>query len=89
MTNIATEDIPLWQISENKLYRRFRFKSFKEALRFMQIAAEECDAMDHHPKWQNCYRDLEVWLWTHDKKAITEKDISLARKMDKIAQTFV
>jgi 4a-hydroxytetrahydrobiopterin dehydratase len=65
--------------------RKFVFKDFREAFSFMIEAADVADDMDHHPEWFNVYKTVEVTLATHDAGGVTDKDIALAREMDRIA----
>jgi 4a-hydroxytetrahydrobiopterin dehydratase len=59
------------------------FSNFSEAFAFMTRVAIEAEKMDHHPKWQNVYNIVEIWLSTHDAgNVVTEKDNVLARKID-------
>lgn len=73
----------MWQLKENKLYKKFEFKSFSEAFGFMTRVAMEAEKMDHHPLWTNVYNKLEIWLNTHDAgDTVTQKDHDLAKKID-------
>ena len=73
----------MWQETENKLYRKFKFKNFNEAFGFMTRVALEAEKMDHHPLWKNEYNKVEFWLSTHDAgDVVTEKDRKLAKKID-------
>jgi len=75
----------MWQEKENKLYRAFEFKDFKEAFSFMTRVAMEAEKMDHHPTWTNTYNKVEIWLSTHDAgDVITDKDRVLSHKIDKL-----
>lgn len=92
MTKLTTDELQqalakleYWSISDEKLYRKISFKDFLVAMRFFQLAASECEAMDHHPEWFNCYATVEIWLTTHDSGGITNKDFALAEKMDTLA----
>jgi 4a-hydroxytetrahydrobiopterin dehydratase len=42
--------------------------------------------MDHHPEWANVYGKVDVTLTTHSAQGVTALDITLARKMDEIAE---
>jgi 4a-hydroxytetrahydrobiopterin dehydratase len=73
----------MWQELNNELYRKFTFKDFSEAFAFMTRVALAAEKMNHHPRWMNVYNTVECWLSTHDAgNTITEKDHSLARKID-------
>lgn len=73
----------MWKETDNKLYRKFQFKNFSEALAFMTRVAIEAEKMDHHPLWTNVYNTVEVWLSTHDAgDIVTDKDHKLAAKID-------
>ena len=73
----------MWQESDNKLYKKFKFKNFSEAFSFMTRVAMEAEKMDNHPLWTNVYNTVEIWLNTHDAgNIVTEKDRQLARKID-------
>jgi 4a-hydroxytetrahydrobiopterin dehydratase len=74
-----------WQETDNKLYKKFTFKSFAEAIDFMQRAAVEIDKLDHHPEWKNVYNRVEVWLCTHSAgNVVTDKDRELANILDQL-----
>jgi 4a-hydroxytetrahydrobiopterin dehydratase len=75
----------MWTESDNKLYKKFRFKSFSEAFAFMTRVALKAEKMDHHPLWTNVYNTVEIWLSTHDAgDVITDKDKKLANAIDSI-----
>jgi len=74
-----------WQDKNGELYRKFEFKDFKEAFDFMKEVSEAAEAQNHHPRWQNEYNKVEIWLSTHSAgNKVTEKDYQLARVIDQI-----
>jgi 4a-hydroxytetrahydrobiopterin dehydratase len=73
----------MWQVQENKLYKKFQFNNFSEAFAFMTRVAIEAEKANHHPYWSNVYNTVEIWLNTHDAgNIVTEKDHQLAKKID-------
>jgi 4a-hydroxytetrahydrobiopterin dehydratase len=65
--------------------KTFVFPDFNAAFGFMTRAALVAEKLDHHPEWFNVYKTVEVTLSTHDAGGLTERDITLAQAMDKLA----
>jgi len=65
--------------------KKFVFADFNQAFGFMARAALIAEKMDHHPEWFNVYKNVEVTLSTHDAGGVTDKDVTLAQAMDKLA----
>lgn len=75
----------MWTETENKLIKTFVFKSFEEAMTFMQLVTPHISALNHHPEWKNIYNRIEVELTTHDAgNRVTSLDRKLAEIMDDI-----
>lgn len=49
-----------------ELHRNFEFASFKDAIAFMAEAVPEIVQRKHHPRWENVWRSVSVWLSTWD-----------------------
>lgn len=77
--------LPGWTYLAGKLHREYKFKDFVHAFGFMSTAALVSEAMNHHPEWSNVYNSVVVDLSTHDAGGITELDVELASKMERIA----
>ena len=74
-----------WSLDGDALAKTFVFADFRAAFAFMTRVALEAEKMDHHPRWTNVYNRVEIWLNTHDAgDTVTEKDHSLARRIDKL-----
>jgi pterin-4a-carbinolamine dehydratase len=71
--------------TRTELHRPFRFASFDEALAFMQAAAPFINTINHHPRWENAFKTLNVWLSTWDSgHVISERDFELARHFNQL-----
>ena len=77
-------DIPRWTVQHNKLYRRFIFDNFQQAFGFMTRVALLAEKMDHHPEWGNVYKQVDIYLTTHEAGGISSRDFILARGIDQI-----
>jgi 4a-hydroxytetrahydrobiopterin dehydratase len=74
----------MWQETKDGLYKEFRFADFAEAFAFMTRVAALAEARQHHPRWENNWNTVKVWLLSHDAgDAITDKDRELASAIDK------
>lgn len=74
--------LPEWQLHENKLRRQCVFKDFVAAFGFMSQVALLAESMDHHPEWSNVYNRVDIALTTHDASGITERDFTLATRIE-------
>ncbi len=76
-----------WSVAQDgkSIAKTFKFKTFRDALAWMVRAGFEAEALDHHPDWTNVYNRVEVSLTTHDKGGLTDKDVELARRMERSA----
>ena len=83
----ALAELPGWREAEGRdaIARTYVFKNFNAAFGFMTRVALVAEKMDHHPEWTNSYKIVSVVLSTHEAGGVTERDVKLARAMDKIA----
>ena len=78
----------MWQETKHGLYKQFNFENFKEAWAFMEKVAELSEEYQHHPRWENEWSVVQIWLITHEGgKKITEKDHELAKAIDALVET--
>lgn len=84
---ISGKIVSMWQKTKDGLYKEFSFKDFREAFQFMQAVARVAEERQHHPRWQNEWNKVKIWLSTHDAgDIITNKDKELAQAIDTIAK---
>jgi ribonuclease HI/pterin-4a-carbinolamine dehydratase len=75
----------MWQETKHGLYKQFNFENFKQAWAFMSKVAELAEEFQHHPRWENEWNVVQIWLITHEGgKKITEKDRELAAAIDAV-----
>jgi 4a-hydroxytetrahydrobiopterin dehydratase len=80
-------ELPEWQMVEGRdaLTRTLKFADFSAAFGFMTRVALAAEKLDHHPEWSNVWNRVEITLSTHDAGGLTERDIKLAKIIDKLA----
>ncbi len=67
-----------------ELHKDFTFPSFGDVMDFMQQARPFIDETNHHPRWENLYHTLQVFLTTWDiGHRISYVDIVLAGHLDR------
>ena len=77
----------MWQETKHGLYKQFNFENFKQAWSFMGRVAELAEEYQHHPRWENEWSVVQIWLITHEGgQKITEKDHDLAKLIDEVAE---
>ncbi len=77
-----------WTISsEGKLHREWVFENFSEAWAFMTRVALLAEKSDHHPDWSNSWNKVVIELISHDKGAVTERDVALAEALNALNAT--
>jgi 4a-hydroxytetrahydrobiopterin dehydratase len=80
------QSMPSWEFVEgiDAIHKNFLFKNFLEAFAFMTKVAEIAESMNHHPEWFNVWNRVEIRLSTHDSGGLTQLDVDLAKKIDKV-----
>ena len=71
-----------WELIDSFLQRRYTFRSFKQAMSFVNSVANLAEAQDHHPDIIINYNRVTLKLSTHIQGGITDKDFNLARLID-------
>ena len=82
----ALQPLIHWRFDATKeaISRQYRFHDFSEAFAFMTRVALLAEKANHHPDWSNSYAIVTISLSTHDAGGLSQKDIDLARAIDKI-----
>ena len=76
-----------WSIEEGgkALTRTLTFKDFSEAFAFLTRVAMHAEKIDHHPEFTNVWNRVDFRLTSHDAGGVTERDIKLARAINRLA----
>lgn len=76
--------------SRHELRKVYVFKSFKGAIRFMSSAVDSINEIQHHPRWENQWRTVTVYLSTWDIQfKISRIDIDVAKILDRVFQNVM
>lgn len=75
----------MWKPTKHGLYKQFNFENFKAAWAFMEAVAQLAEEFQHHPRWENEWSVVQIWLITHEGgKKVTDRDHEMAAAIDEI-----
>ena len=73
-----------WKNENGKLIKLFKFKDFKEAIKFINAVGEIAESEGHHPDITYGWGYSKIVITTHAIEGLSENDFILAAKIDKI-----
>ncbi len=82
---IAAE-LPHWFFEDGWIRRKYKTGSWKGTLMVVNTVGHLAEAAWHHPDLTVSYAFVIVKLCTHSAKGITDKDWTLARKIEDVIQ---
>ncbi|MFY9798274.1 MAG: 4a-hydroxytetrahydrobiopterin dehydratase [Candidatus Nitrosopolaris sp.] len=72
-----------WELKDDKIIKSFQFPSFMNAIEFVNDVAKIAEKVNHHPIITINWRTVKFSLKSFDVDAITERDINLAKQIEK------
>ena len=86
--NKSLLELEKWTLnSEAKMIsKKFSFKSFKTALKFLNLIGEIAEQEKHHPDFSIGWGYCLIMIHTHAINGLSLNDFILAAKIDKITQ---
>ena len=83
--NKYKKEVAFWDLlmeDQHKLKKEFPFKNFKEAMIFVNCIANIAEQEGHHPDIYIFYNKVNIELYTHAVKGLSESDFIMAAKID-------
>ncbi len=77
-------ELPGWKLKGSEILKTFSHDSFAEAIVFVNAVAHLAELANHHPDIDIRHTNVTTTLTTHDQGGLTEKDFSLARRIEEI-----
>ena len=76
-----------WSVNDEQkmIYKKFNFKTFKQALNFTNKVGEIADLEGHHPDISLGWGYALIMLHTHAIQGLSINDFIIAAKIDKIS----
>lgn len=79
------QELDSWEINnQGHLYKKFKFEDYKSALEFVNKVSEIAESEGHHPNVSFTWGLVEIELWAHAVKGLSENDFILASKIDQL-----
>ena len=82
--NKHLESLDDWSLDGDAIKREWIFQDFVEAMDFINMIAVMAENHNHHPEIYNVYNRVTLRFNTHDAGGITEKDVSIAKEINKL-----
>jgi len=80
-----SEELPFWKvIEEHHIAKTFLFPDFKSALEFANRIGSIAEQEGHHPDLCVSWGKVDVQIYTHKIRGLTESDFILAAKIDEL-----
>jgi 4a-hydroxytetrahydrobiopterin dehydratase len=73
--------IPGWALADGKLARRYKFRDFAGAMRFVNTIAGIAESEGHHPDICVSWNRVSLELVTHSIGGLSENDFIMAAKI--------
>jgi 4a-hydroxytetrahydrobiopterin dehydratase len=75
---------PGWKLIGDRIERIVEFKGFSPAIQFVNRVAALAEELNHHPDIDIRWNKVRLVLSTHSAGGLTEKDFTLARKINQL-----
>lgn len=84
VVNETLQRLNRWKFDRDRIKTRRQFPDFASALAFVNKVGALAEEADHHPDIAFGWGYAEVVLSTHDRAGVTDVDLALAEKIDRI-----
>ena len=79
------DELPEWRLADGAIHRVFKTDGWPAALMLVNAIAWLSETAWHHPDLQLSWGRVGISLRTHDANGISERDLALARHIDRLA----
>lgn len=77
-----------WESRDDAIHRTIHFEDYRDAVAFTVRVALEAEAANHHPDLLLAWGRVDVSLTSHDAGGVTDRDVALATRIDRLATAF-
>ena len=74
-----------WQLKGDEIEKVYEMDGFRAALAFVNHVGNLAEGAQHHPDITINYNKVRLTLSTHSEGGVTQKDLDLAARIEKLA----
>lgn len=78
------ENLKDWENDGKAISKKFKFKNFVQSLDFVNKIGELAETANHHPDIEFGWGYAKITFTTHDEGGLSDKDFTMAKKVDAI-----
>ena len=78
------QELDNWELKEGKIVKSYSFKSFMQAVEFVNDIARMAEERKHHPVITIVWKTVKVSSVSFDVGHLTDRDFGLARAVDRL-----
>ena len=80
----ALGQLPGWSRRGDMISKTYQFKTFPDGIAFVRRVADAAEEADHHPDIDIRYTKVTISLSTHTANGVTQMDLDLAGRIEKM-----
>lgn len=81
----ALAELSGWERDGEAIKRTIKTENFPQTMGLVTAIGALCQQFDHHPDWLTLkYSEVEMSFSTHSENGITEKDVNIAKEINKL-----
>lgn len=85
----ALIELPGWELKGKQIMKVYTFKTFAQAIEFVNAVAQIAERQHHHPDMHICYSRVKVFCTTHKFNSVTTLDTDLAAEVEQAFESVV
>lgn len=83
------KDFSGWSYHDNKITKEFEFKSFSDAVEFVNKLTPFCNSLDHHPDIHIYYKKIVFDLTRYSVGGkVTPRDFTVAAEIERLFKQY-
>ena len=82
--NDELDNMDGWVFENNKITKSYRFDSYMDGIKFVNIVAEKAEEVNHHPDLVVGWCEVSVSFTSHDQGGVTSACVEMSKTIEKL-----